>query len=195
MIGKRSAPMGVGFALLALLALSCAPSIRMYVNPDADMAFYRKIGVLPFTNSSQDGLAGPRVTRAFVTELIMTNRYQIVQPEEIRSALHKAGAPLGNDGEYDPAKLRQVAEQSKITGFVRGSVTEYLMQQSDGGGVPVLAFDVELIDANTGDVVWRSSIAKRGKSRIPFGGTSHSLGRLTQEACGEVVTRLAKEKI
>jgi hypothetical protein len=65
---------------LGMLAASCAPAIRVYVNPEADLAFYKKIAVLPFRDLSGSGPAAPRVTRAFVSELIMTNRYELVQP-------------------------------------------------------------------------------------------------------------------
>ena len=82
-----------GFATLAAwlavccLAASCAPAIRLYVNPEADPSFYRKIAVLPFADLSSTSQAGARVTRAFVTELILTDRFEIIQPEDFTSAL------------------------------------------------------------------------------------------------------------
>jgi hypothetical protein len=89
-----------------------------------------------------------------------------------------------------------VALQLGATGVLRGAVSEYTMQRSDTGDIPALAFDAELLDASTGNVVWRSSIAKRGRSRIPvLGGNSRSLGRLTQDACDELVARLRKGAI
>lgn len=183
-------------AILLMSALSCASGTRVYVNPDADMAFYTKIAVVPFTNISGDGFAGQRVTRAFITALILTNRYQIVQPEEFRAALLKSGAMPGADGTYDPEKLKEVAVQSGATGILRGTVSEYTMQRSESGDVPTISFDAELMDANTGNVVWRSSITKLGKGRIPIVGSgSRSLGRLTQDACEEMVARLRKGAI
>ncbi len=180
----------------ALAAVSCASSgTRVYVNPAADMAFYKKIAVLPFTNMSSDGLAGQRVTRAFVTELIMTDRYKIVEPEEFHFALAKISGLPGPDAGYDMEKLKQAATGEGATGILRGAVTEYQMQRSGGSGeTPVIAFDVELIDVNTGDIAWRSSIAMRGKGRFPIlgGGGIKSLGSLTQRACEEMVDRLRR---
>lgn len=183
----------------ALTVLSCAGSgTRVYVNPAADMAFYKKIAVLPFSNMSTDGLAGQRVTRAFITELIMTDRYQIVQPEEFRFALSKINGLPGPDGGYEMAKLKEAATESGATGIVRGAVTEYQMQRSGGSDeTPVIAFDVELIDVNTGDVAWRSSITMRGRGRLPVigGGGIKSMGSLTQKACQELVDRLRREAL
>lgn len=181
---------------LASLSLSCAPAIRVYVNPQADLAFYTKIAVLPFSDISANPMASARVTRAFVTELIMTNRFQVIQPEEFVGALRRMGVRLEQDGTYDPDKLKDAATRMGVTGVLRGAVTEYEMTRTSGGDIPLLAFDVELLDANTGDVVWRSAISKRGKSRVPiFGSKSRSLGRLTQDACAELVARLRRKAL
>jgi hypothetical protein len=166
--------------------------MRVYVNPEADLAFYKKIAILPFTDMSGNSLAGVRVTRAFVTELIMTNRYQIVQPEEFTGALNRLRI-YPSSGTYDPAALKDVATQMGITGILRGTVSEYQMSHDRSGDIPVIGFDAELLDVSTGNVVWRSSISKRAKGRISVvGNGSRSMGRLTQDACVEMVARLRK---
>ena len=188
--------MGPVVLATACLVSSCAPAIRVYVNPEADLAFYKKIAVLPFTDMSTAAMAGPRVTRAFVTELIMTDRFTIVQPEDFTSTLHRMGIFKGQDGTYDADKLQHAATQLGVTGILRGAVTEYQMGRSEGGDIPAVAFDAELLDVGTGNVVWRSSISKRGKGRVPvFGSNTRSLGRLTQQACRELVDQLRKRSI
>ena len=195
MSGRRSWMLCLGWLLACSLA-SCAAGTRVYVNPEADLAFYKKIAVLPFGDVSGNSLAGPRVTRAFVTELIMTNRYQIVQPEEFVGALNRMRIYPANGGAYDPAQLKDAATQMGLTGLLRGTVTEYQMSRDSGGEVPVIGFDAELLDVGTGNVVWRSSISKRGKGRISIVGSgSRSLGRLTQDACSELVAGLRKEAL
>lgn len=183
-------------ALIGGTLLSCASGMRMYVNPEADLAFYKKVAVLPFTDISASSLAGPRITRAFVTELIMTDRYQIVQPEEFVLALSRQRVLAGANGAYDPEALRGAAQGMGIHGILRGTISEYQIARSDGGDVPVIGFDAELVDVATGNVVWRSSLSKRGKGRVPiFGASARSLGRLTQDACQEMVARLRGEAL
>jgi TolB-like protein len=196
MTRKRLAASGVAALTLAILALSCASGPRIFVNPDADMAFYKKIAVLPFANLSMDGMAAARVTRAFVTELIIVNRFQIVQPEDFGGALQRMGVSPNPDGTYDAAKLKEAASQLGVTGILRGAVSDYQVQRTEAGDVPIISFDTELLDANTGTVVWRSSISKRGRGRLPIiGSGSRSLSRLTQDACAELVGRLRKEAL
>lgn len=177
--------------VVAGCALSCASAMRVYVNPAADLAFYKKVAVLPFADLSQSALAGPRVTRAFVTELILTDRYQILQPEEFVLALSRQRVLAGANGAYDADALRAAASTMGMQGILRGTVSEYQLTRAEGGDVPVIGFDAELVDVGTGNVVWRSSISRRGKGRIPvFGSSARSLGRLTQDACQEMVRRL-----
>jgi hypothetical protein len=197
MTGKRIRWAPAAAVALALATWSCASSTtRVYVNPEADMTFYRKVAVLPFNSVGTEMAAGPRVTRAFITELIMTDRYLIVQPDEFHLALSKINGLPGPDGIYDRTKLREAAGQIGATGILRGGVTEYQMQRSGAGETPTLAFDVELLDVNTGDVAWRSSITKRGKARIPLLGHGYrTLGQLTQAGCRELVGRLEKEAL
>jgi len=192
---RRSA-VRVVLLLLALATASCGPAIRVYVNPEADLAFYKKIAVLPVEDMSGNPMAGKRVGRAFVTELIMTNRYQVIQPEEFGTTLNRMGIFKGQDGVYDSEKLKGAAVQMGVSGIIRGAVSEYQMFRGEGGDTPVIAFDAELLDVATGNVVWRSSISKRGKGRISIvGGGIRSLGRLTQEACVDMVAQLRKDAL
>jgi hypothetical protein len=178
---------------LAIASLGCASTApRIYVNPQADLSLYQKVAVLPFSSLTSQPLAGERVTRVFVTELIIADRFRVVEPPEIRGVLRELDAQPGPDGSYDAEKLRQAAGKVEATGVIRGDVTDYQIQRVGPDEYPVLSFTVEMIDVATGNVVWRASITKRGNPHVPvFGGSSSStLGRLTQEACVEVIDGL-----
>jgi TolB-like protein len=194
MPGRGLAASRVAPLVLLVLACSCASGSRIFVNPDADMTFYKKIAVLPFANLSTDGMAAARVTRAFVTELVIANRFQIVQPEEFTGVLQRMGVSPDASGAYDAARLKEAADRLGVRGILRGAVSEYQVQRTEAGDTPILSFDAELSDVGTGTVVWRSAISKRGRGRLPIvGNGSRSLGRLTQDACAEVVDRLRRE--
>jgi len=184
-------------ALLAAAAWlgGCAAPGRLYVNPEADMAYYDRIAVLPFDNLSGDRFAGARVTRAFVTELVISGRYQIVEPEEFRVALAAIGGEANVQGQYDMAKLKEGAQRVQAKGILRGAVTEYQMMRAGSDQIPVVSVDVELVDVATGNIVWRLSTTKRGRGRIPLlgGPNTRTLASVTQEACMEAVQRLERE--
>ena len=178
---------------LAAVSAGCASSARFYLNPEADMGFYEKVIVLPFTNLTSDRFAGERVTRMFTTELVILDRFRIVDPGEVKAILDRSGG-LSMDGTYDPQKLKEAATTVGATGIIRGGVTEYQLLRSGSNEKPSIAFDVEMIDIATSTVVWRGSIAKRGKSRVPIvGGGSPTLSRLAEDTCRELVSRLERE--
>jgi curli biogenesis system outer membrane secretion channel CsgG len=193
---RRIARTIVTSSLIALLALvGCAAPGKLYVNGDADMSYYDKIAVLPFSNLSGQPYAGERVMRTFVTELVITERFHIVDPSEFRAVLDRIGGLPGMDGNYDPKKLKDASKETGATGIIRGAVTEYGMQRGQSDETPILAFDVEMVDVQTGNIVWRASTSKRGKGRVPVigGGGTRTLSRLTEDTCHELVGRLQKE--
>lgn len=178
-------------ALAAALG-GCASGPRLFVNPEADMTYYTKVVVLPFANLSPERFASARVTRAFMTELIIADHFQIVDPEDLRVTLERIGGEPNIEGQIDPAKIKSAAEDLGATGIIRGAVTEYQVTQSGSNQYAVLGFDAEMMDVATGATVWRISVNRRGKSRVPvFGGSgTRSFGALTQEACQEAVDKL-----
>ena len=53
--------------------------LRLFVNSEADMTFYTKVAVVPFANLSAERFAGERVGRAFYTELVIAEQFQLVE--------------------------------------------------------------------------------------------------------------------
>ncbi|HET9951361.1 MAG TPA: hypothetical protein VFS09_06140 [Candidatus Eisenbacteria bacterium] len=180
--------------ILLLAAAGCASGPQLYVNTEADLTFYKKIAVIPFRNLTSERFAGERVTRAFVTQLVMTEHYEIVDQNEFAAVLDKIGGNPGFEGIYDPAKVREAATQIQATGILRGSVTDYSIQRSGTSETPSLAFDAELIDVATNNVVWRGSVVRRGKGRLPiFGGGERTHAQLIEKTTREMVGQIERE--
>ena len=183
----------LSFAAITVLALAgCAAPTRLYVNSQADLTLYKKVAVVPFTDLSGQQFAGDRVTRAFTTELILTDRFHVVEAAELSNALDQAGGSIDSQGRTSAEKLKEACQKLEAPGYIRGAVTEYQMQRNGQDEIPVLSFDAELVDVATGNVVWRISISRRGHSLLPglSGGSLRSFGALTQKACAEAVARL-----
>lgn len=187
----RPAVLAAGLLALTLLS-GCAASPRLFVNREADMTLYEKIAVLPFVNLTGDGYAGARVTRAFTTELIVSERFQIVDPALLSGELEKRNAGFDAQGQVNFAKLKDAANAVGATAVIRGAVSEYAMRRTGTSEVPVVGFDAEMVDVATGFVVWRVSLTETGKGRLPiFGGAGErTFARVTQEACRRAVNVL-----
>lgn len=181
------------FVVAAFSLSGCAAGPRLFVNADADMALYRRLAVLPLSNLSPERFAAERVSRALMTELIISNRFQLVEPAVTAAGLEKLALSSDPNRAIPLEKLKELAASLEVQGFVRGAVTEYQVSRVAGEEVAVLSFDVEMIDAATGTVVWRASVSRRGRGPIPVlgGASTRSFGPLTQRACREVVAALS----
>lgn len=182
-------------ALWLASASGCAAGPRLFVNHKADLSYYQRIAVVPFANLSGDMNAGERVTRAFLTELVMAERFQIVEPGEFHGMLDRIGGLPDAQGHADPRKLVEAATAAEATGLIRGAVTEYSIQRNGTDEIPVITFDAEMIDVATQQTVWRITVSARGRSRIPIlgGASRRSFGMVTQDACRQAVDALRKE--
>lgn len=191
MTGRKAAVLAIaGFAAWA--AASCAAPVRLYMNPDADMSYYGKVAVLPFSNLTGDRFAGERVMRAFVTELLILDRFQVIEPVEVMDRLIRLNAQPDASGHVDPAKLKTALDALEARGYIRGAVTEYQMRRAGNQEFPVVGMDVEMVDVATGKTVWRLSLTRKGHGRLAMIGASgmKTFGAVTQQACAEAVARL-----
>jgi len=185
--------MAASLGLLA--AVGCAAPMRVFVNPQADMTLYKKVVVVPFANLSGDPYAGARITRAFTTELVIADRFQLIDPAQLLGELDRAGALPDASGRNDPAKLRDAATKLEATAVIRGAVTEYASRGSGTDMYPVIGFDAEMVDTATGNIVWRISVTESGKGRMPIvgGAGERTYGRVTEAACQRAVDELRKK--
>ena len=169
----------------------CAGPSRLYVNPQADQGYYKKVVVVPFATVSGNVLSAPRVTEAFVSELIIADAYQVVEPELMTEALANIGIEPDGTGRYPSDKVKDIATKMGVQGIIQGTVTEYEMQRRGEDDSPVLGFNAEMIDLATGNVVWRCHWVGRGVGRVPIvGGGIRTLAQLTQHACEDAVSDL-----
>lgn len=191
---RAAVRLAAGALVLAVLG-GCAASPRLFVNREADMTLYEKIAILPFHNLSGDGYAGARVTRAFTTEIIISDRFQIVDPALLSGELERRNAGFDAQGQIPFAKLKDAATAVGATAVIRGAVSEYAMRRTGTSDVPVVSFDAEMVDVATGFVVWRVSVTETGKGRLPVvgGAGERTFARVTEAACRRAV-RLLRAK-
>jgi hypothetical protein len=186
------------FAAVALTALvaGCAPGPRLFVNGEADMTLYKRVLIVPFANLSGEPYASSRVVRELTTELVIADRFEIVDPSLVLGEFEKSNITPDATGQADLTKVREAAERLQATAVIRGSVIEYAMRRAGTDEFPVVAFDCEMLDVQTGIVIWRMSIQETGKGRLAIIGGSgeRSFSRVTQEACQKAV-ELLREKI
>jgi len=184
------------------LLASCAGSpTRTYVHPEADFPAYRKVAVLPFGNLTDEEYAGARVTDLFVTEFLIVSDMEIVEPNLTLSALSglegEGGVALDEDfADGLPLEtIRSLGEKLDAQAVLGGTVDDYGDVRIGPETFPVVAISVELMDTETGTVIWRATKQARGGPTTPFIGVSESYTRidLAQRICRDIVEAMEKE--
>jgi TolB-like protein len=189
--------LSLGFFPALLVFFACAGGPRSYLNPEADMSFYERIGVVPFINLTSDRFAGEKITSTFVTELLITEKFEVVERGEFDHIVGRVRSSTGGSSsqELTGEQLAAVGEQAGVNGIIEGVVKEYEMIRVGQGTYPLISFNVKLVDAPTGRVVWESSYSAKGGPKLPVvgWGETHTLSELAQKACRNVVREFARK--
>jgi len=185
------------FLIVFLIFLHCAGGPRIYLNPEADMSFYQKVGVVPFINLTSDRFSGEKMTTTFLTELLITKKFDVVERGEFDHIVSQARAKTGGSisEELTSDQLKAIGEQAGVKGIIEGVVKEYEIIRLGQGSYPLITFSAKLVDAPTGKVVWESSYSMRGGPKLPILplGETHTLGELAQKACKKVVKKFVQK--
>jgi polysaccharide biosynthesis protein PelC len=143
--------------LIAVAATGCAGGTR-YVSSTADFSAVRTVAVLPFENLSGDKVSSERVQRVFLTELLVLNAFQVVEPGQTNATIRKANVDLSALTAED---IKKLGHELKADALFTGTVIECV----DRGGSPEgsrLALELRLVEVETGQTLWSSNTSRRG---------------------------------
>ncbi len=178
-------------ALLPILLLACA-SGRKYTDKKMDFAALKTVAVLPLANLSRDTLAGERVRDVFSSMLLATGAVYVLPAGEVARGISKANVPA-------PAAPSQeeMVSLGKILGVeavITGTVKEYGEVRSGNSAANVIALSMQMIETQTGKVVWSASSTKGGiglGDRL-FGGGGEPMNKVTEDAVRDLLNQMFK---
>jgi hypothetical protein len=184
------------FLLLTLisLALSSCGGPRAYLNPEADLSYYRRVGVALPQTLADDPKVGQKVQRVLVTELLKRHDFDVIAPgqfakveSDVRSELN-----LASDVALDSVAVQKIGEKAGVQGVLTGVVRDFRMERVGQEEYPMVSFSLQLIDAPTGRVVWDVSVGERGGPKFPVLsiGETHTLDELTTKLCRRALRTL-----
>lgn len=178
-------------AMIMITVLACSGP-RSFLNEETDWTFYKQLGVLPFVNLSPDRYAGEKVQSAFLTELFLSRKFQIVEPGEFNSKVIQELKISGSQPtqELSLDQIKAIGEKTGVQGVIEGVVREYSTVRVGQADYPVISLSIRLIDVPTGTVVWMTSYTMKGGPKLPIIslGETHTLSELTQKICHDIVS-------
>jgi hypothetical protein len=155
-----------------------------------DFAALRAVAIMPFVNLTQDKLAAERVRDAFANNLLSTGALYVVPPGEVARGISRAGIqdPTAPSAE----EIAKLAGIIKVDALITGVVREYGQVRSGTTSANVVSLSLQMIEVQTGHIVWAASATKGGISpwdRL-LGGGGRPMNDVTKAAVDEVINQL-----
>ena len=176
---------------LGMMVVGCGGPAR-FVDPEADIPFYERVGILPFETLSNDRAAGMRLTSVFFTEVLNVEFAEVVEPGQFLAAINivRPGTPVTNP--WSTAEIARLSAEAGVQAVFMGTVREYEMTRVGRESFPLVSVEVRLVDSATGRLVWSASDTRRGGPGFPiFGwGEVHTLGELSADVCRDILETL-----
>jgi len=178
--------------LFIVILAACGPRgiSDSYHDPDMDFAALRMIAVMPFANFTNDKLAADRVRDTFMTSLMATGVVYVIPPGEVARGISRV--TIVKQTTPTPNEIGRLSAIIKADAVFTGVVREYGMVRSGTTSANVISLSMQLIEKESGKVVWTASTTKGGISiwdRL-FGGGGRPIEDVTEAAVNDIINKL-----
>ena len=155
-----------------------------------DFGAIQNVAVMPFNNLTRETAAGDRVRDTFMTMLQATRAVYVIPPGEVgrgiaRQSLERPATPT-------PEEVVKFAKVVAADAVFTGTVTEYGEVRSGSSTANVISISLQMMEAQTGRVVWSASSTKGGVTTSDrlFGGGGEPMNDTTQKAIDDILDKL-----
>ncbi len=179
--------------LIGLGLLAGCGSPPVFIEPEADLDFYDRVAVTPFWVTNGDRGASDLVSDAFVTALMISEKYGVEEPGLFRHMLDDVAdqTSTSNRG-LKPEMVKELGVLAKVEAIFEGTVLAYEMTRIGQNQYPLISVELRMIDAQTGRLVWSTTVTKKGGPGFPFFGfgETRTLPELAAKVVEDLVSRV-----
>ena len=180
------------FFLALLLLTACARPTSTYTDPNMDFGTVKSVAVMPFLSLAKDPIVADRVRDVFISRLLATGAVYVVPVGEVARGITRIEAQ--NPSVLSPEEAVKLGGIIKVQAVIAGTVREYGEIRSGSTSANVISLSLQMIETQTGKVVWADSSTRGGISiwdRL-FGGGGKPMNKVTEEAVNDLIYRLLK---
>jgi hypothetical protein len=180
----------VACALASLTSCARAVTSPVYRDPNMDFGAIQTVGVMPFQNLTRDSLAADRVRDVFINRLLSTGVVYVVPVGEVARAVTRTETQ--SPTAPSPEEVIKLGASLKAQAIITGAVQEYGEVRSGSASANLISMSVQMIEAQTGRVVWTASSTRGGVDTWDrlLGGGGRPMNDVTRDAVNEVIRRL-----
>jgi len=178
--------------MLVLLAACGKTNSNVFRDPEMDFGVIQSVAVLPFANQTREQTAADRVRDVFVNKLLFTGGIYAAPLGEVKRGVMRAA--IADPTAPSPEEVIKFAAIVKVDAVITGAVREYGEVRSGTAVSNVVAISVQMLEAQTGKVIWSASSTKGGVTVVDrlFGGGGEPMNNVTEKAVDEVIDKLFK---
>jgi len=188
---KSISHIGLGL-IFFLVSAGCATSSSKVVfrDPKMDFGALQAVAVMPFTNLTRENAASERVRDVFMTMLQATGGVYVIPPGEVARGISRMN--LERPASPTPEEVTKFAKVVSADAVFTGTVTEYGEVRSGSISANVVSLSLQLMEAQTGKVVWSASSTKGGVTTSDrlFGGGGEPMNTTVQKAVDDLLEKL-----
>jgi len=181
-------------AAVIIFLHSCAAKMTedVYVDPNMDLNAIRSVAVMPFDNFAREQKAAERVRDVVINMLLATGEIYVIPTGEVTRGANLAGISRPSTPSKDEAV--KLAALVKVDAIITGVVREYGEVRSGATASNVVSMSLQLIEGQTGRVVWTASSTKGGVNIMDrlFGGGGDPMNDVTEKVVNELIEKYFK---
>lgn len=181
----------IGFVVISLVACATTPT-EIYRDSNMDFGAIQSIAVMPFVSLARDNIAAERVRDVFINDLLATGAVYVVPVGEVARGVSRSEIP--NPAAPSPEEVLKLSNIIKVQAVITGVLKEYGEVRSGTTAANVISVSLQMMEAQTGKVVWSASTTRGGISvwdRL-FGGGGQPMDKVTRKAVEDLINKLFK---
>jgi len=179
-------------ALLVVLAASvgCGGMGNVYVDSNMDFGALQKVAVMPFQNLTQEEDAAARVRDAFMGMLLATEAVYVLPAGEVSRGIARVG--MRDPSTPTSEEIKRLSGILGAEGVITGVLREYGTVRSGSATASVVSLSLQLIEVQTGTVVWSAASTKGGITFVDrlLGGGGEAMNDVTVDAINDLLDKL-----
>jgi TolB-like protein len=178
--------------LILVFVSGCTTRGDVYHDEKMDFGAIQNVAVMPLANFTRESLAADRVRDVFINKLLSTGALYVVPVGEVAKGIAKAEIMVPTAP--SPEEIVKLGAAIKVQAVITGAIREYGEVRSGTAGANVISVNLQMLEAQTGRVVWSGSSTKGGitvTDRL-FGGGGQPMEYITEKAMNDLINQLFK---
>jgi hypothetical protein len=188
----KMAKIGKVFFYLIFVSLTSCATADIYRDQKMDFGAIQVVAVMPFANFSRDTASSERVRDVFINKLLATEATYVLPSGEVARGI--LTGEISNPFTPSPAEIVKLGGLVKAQAVITGVIREYGEIRSGTSSANVISMSLQMIETQTGKVVWTASSTRGGISiwdRL-FGGGGQAMNVITEKAVNDLINKLFK---